>query len=68
MWEEGIQADDDNRGLSKSILIAIFVEIGGFVDLVGLPRDSRRKQGVDGTRRDCEEERHQQPCRYLPER
>ncbi len=28
VWEEGIQADDDNQGLSKSILDSIFVELG----------------------------------------
>ena len=28
VWEEGIQADDNNRGLAKSTLDSIFVELG----------------------------------------
>ena len=47
VWEEGIQADDDNQGLSKSILDSIFVELGHlnaswiWLDCLAIPGGNR---------------------------
>lgn len=47
VWEEGIQADDDNRGLSKSILESIFAELGHlnvswiWLDCLAIPGGNR---------------------------
>ena len=47
VWEEGIQADDDNQGLSKSILDSIFVELGNlnaswiWLDCLAIPGGNR---------------------------
>ena len=47
VWEEGIQAEADNRGLSRSILDSIFVELGHvnapwiWLDCLAIPAGNR---------------------------